>query len=307
MTDLSFHPADEYVLNYATKYLARFNTDRRHSYGGVGVEAPRDNIAEAWRFPVIDTYGGGVVSVTAVADFDNYNTVTFVYAGADRKSPASVGVIGTFATLYEPLALRQVLWEGEPTRFWALSFAVPKGQKHRYRFIIDSAFPINDPINPQEQVEDNGAVWSAFFTDAYSSPVVMDRWELDILYRLSTEILPFQTEGASNFLNRFYDHLDQASQDSRYAHVYRMDTSVGEVNFIDNILAREERCRITRSACTSSIACYDDAIRTPSRAKSAGTSTSRSTMTWRPTRWPAGTTRPTRARNISSTCCAGTW
>ena len=179
--------------------------------------------------------------MTDAADFNNYNTVTFVYAGADPSSPASVGVIGTFATLYEPLALRQLRWEGEPTRFWALSCAVPKGQQHRYRFVIDGAFPINDPINPQERAEDNGVVWSTFFTDAYSSPVVMERWELDILYRLATEILPFQTQGASNFLNRFYDYLDKASQDSRYAQAYRMDTSVGEVNFVDNILAREER------------------------------------------------------------------
>lgn len=241
MTDLSIHLDDDYVLNYATKYLARFNTDRRHTYGPAGTALPRDNIAEAWRFPIIDTYAGGAAGVTSASDFNDYNTVTFVYAGADTKSPVSVGVIGTFATLYEPLALRQLRWEGEPMRFWALSYAVPRGQKHRYRFVIDSEFPVNDPINPQEHAEDNGITWSAFFTDAYSSPVVMERWELDILYRLSTEILPFQTGDASNFLNRFYDYLDQGSQDSRYAQVYRMDTSVGEVNFIDNMLAREER------------------------------------------------------------------
>jgi hypothetical protein len=241
MSDLSLHFDDGFVLNYATKYLARFNTDRRHTYGPDGDARPRDNIAEAWRFPVIDAYGGGAPGLTDAADFGNYNTVTFIYAGADTKSPASVGLIGTFATLYEPLSLRRLQWEGEPTRFWALSHAVPKGQHHRYRFIIDGAFPINDPINPQEQTQDNGVVWSTFFTDAYSSPLVMERWEIDILYRLSTEILPFQTEDASNFLNRFYDFLDKATQDSRYAHVYRMDTSVGEVNFIDNILAREER------------------------------------------------------------------
>jgi hypothetical protein len=241
MADFSFHPDDDYVLNHTSKYLARFNTDRRHSCGPPGNEAPRDRIAEAWRFPVVDTYGGGAPAVTSVAAFDNYNAVAFIYAGADAQSPVSIGVIGTFATLYDPLPLRQVLWEGEPTRFWSLSYAVPKGQKHRYRFIVDNAFPVNDTVNPQEEMEDNGAVWSSFFTDAYSSPVVMERWELDILYRLATEILPFQTEEASNFLNRFYNYLDRGAQDSVYAHVYRMDTSVGEVNFIDNILAREER------------------------------------------------------------------
>jgi hypothetical protein len=69
----------------------------------------------------------------------------------------------------------------------------------------------------------------------------MERWELDILYRLAAEILPFQTDEASNFLARFYDYLDRASQDNVFANAYRMDSSVGEVNFIDNMLAREER------------------------------------------------------------------
>ena len=41
--------------------------------------------------------------------------------------------------------------------------------------------------------------------------------------------------------NRFYDFLDRADRDSLFANVYRMDDSVGEVNFVDNILAREER------------------------------------------------------------------
>ena len=236
-----FYADDQYVLNYCTKYLARFNTDRRNSYGPPGVPAARDNIAEAWRFPIVDTYGGESPAVMDPGQFANYNAVTFIYAGADTKSPASVSLVGTFATLYDPIPLRPVAWEGEPTRFWSLSHVVPKGQKHRYRFIVDGAFPINDPVNPQEETQDNGAVWSCFFTDVYSSPVVMERWELDLLYRLAAEILPFQTEDASNFLDRFYNYLDRASQDSVYGQVYRLDTSIGEVNFVDNILAREER------------------------------------------------------------------
>jgi hypothetical protein len=241
VNDFFFYPDDEYVLNYATKYLARFKTDRLHSYDASGVDAPRDRIAEAWRFPLIDSYGGGATALTEAKAFADYNAVTFVYAAAQPQSHTSVGVIGTFATMHTPLSLRQVSWENEPTRFWSLSYAVPKGQKHRYRFIVDNASPTNDPVNPQQQMEDNGAIWSSFFTDAYSSPVVMERWEIDILYRLSEEILPFQTQDATTFLNRFYDYLDRDSQDSLYARAYRMDTSVGEVNFIDNILAREER------------------------------------------------------------------
>jgi hypothetical protein len=72
----------------------------------------------------------------------------------------------------------------------------------------------------------------------------MERWELDLLYRLSAEILPFQTADSTNFLARFYDYLDRTNRENLYANIYRLDDSVGEVNFIDNILAREERHRL---------------------------------------------------------------
>src|SRR4051812_41655370 len=118
MADFFFHTDDLYVLIYCGKYLGRFNTDRRHSYGDA--EVPRDHIAEAWRFPIVDSYGGGAPSVTTSAGFQEYNQVTFIYAGADKLSPSSVAVIGTFATLYDPQLLRRVQFEGENTRYWAI-------------------------------------------------------------------------------------------------------------------------------------------------------------------------------------------
>jgi Gluconate 2-dehydrogenase subunit 3 len=241
MAKYFFKKDDQYILNRCTKFLSRYNTDARHSYGAPGEQSPRDRIAEAWRFPVIDTYGGGADAVNDPGQFDDYNEVTFIYPGADTRSPASVSVIGTFATLYEPIPLTQVGFEGEPTRFWSLTFVIPKGQRHLYRFIVDGAFPINDPVNPQLELQDNGQSWSRFYTDTFSSPVEMESWELAILYRLAAEILPFQTADATNFLARFYDYLDRASKESLYNNVYRIDASVGEVNYIDNILAREER------------------------------------------------------------------
>jgi hypothetical protein len=241
MSDFFYYKANEEILAYSTKYLARFNTDPRHSYGPAGTSSPRDLIAEAWRFPVIGTYGGGAPAVTSPADFTNYNDVTFIYRGADEQSPATVSVIGTFATLYNPIPLRRALFDDESTRYFSVSVAIPQGQVHRYRFIVDGAYPVNDPINPQEEALDNGETWSRFFTDSFTSPLVIEPWELDLLYRLTQEILPFQTADDTNFLNRFYDYRDRADRDSLYANVYRMDDSVGEVNFIDNILAREER------------------------------------------------------------------
>jgi hypothetical protein len=233
MPDLSFYADDQYILNYCTKYLSRFNLDRRHTYGPDGVDAPRDRIAEAWRFPLIDTYSG--------AELTGHNQVTFIYAGADTRSPATVSVIGTFATLHTPLPMRQARFEGEPTRFWSLSYAIPVGQVHRYRFIVDGAYPINDPVNPQEEQLDNGAVWSRFFTDSFSSPLVLEKWELALLYRLTAGILPFQTQDSENFLDRFYNYLDRTSKEQLYNNVYRMDESAGEINYLDNILSREER------------------------------------------------------------------
>jgi hypothetical protein len=142
MSDFFYYKANEEILAYSTKYLARFNTDPRHSYGPAGTSSPRDLIAEAWRFPVIGTYGGGAPAVTSPADFTNYNDVTFIYRGADEQSPATVSVIGTFATLYNPIPLRRALFDDESTRYFSVSVAIPQGQVHRYRFIVDGAYPV---------------------------------------------------------------------------------------------------------------------------------------------------------------------
>lgn len=242
MNDLCFYKSDGYLLNHCTKFLARFNTDRRHSYG-LDPEH-RDTILEAWRFPLIDTYAGGIDQLNDPAVWDQYNEVTFVWAASSAAPPGSVGVIGTFATLHTPIPMRTVQFEGEPTRFWSVTYAVPKGEMHRYRFVVDGATPVNDPVNPQQFVADNGVAWSRFFTEAYTGPLVFEMWELDLLDRLATEILPFKTGDAANFLARFYNYLDSSQKQSQYNNVYRMDSSVGETNFVDNILAREEWHRL---------------------------------------------------------------
>jgi hypothetical protein len=240
MSDPFFYSEDQYILNRSTKYLVRFNTDRRNAYDASGPAVPRDNIAEAWRFPIVDSYGGGAPAFTDPSAFPDLNQVTFVYAGADNRSPATVAVIGTFATLYDPIPLRRARFEGEDTRFWSLTYVVPKGQVHRYRFVIDGAYPINDRVNPQEERLDGGSLWSRFFTDSFSSPLVLEKWEVALLYRLTEGILPFRTDEADNFLERFYDYLDRQDKQNTYNNVYRMDVSVGEINYLDNILAREE-------------------------------------------------------------------
>jgi hypothetical protein len=240
-SDLYFYKAERYLLSRCTKYLARFNTDRRHAYGTQ--EAHRDRIAEAWRFPIIDTYAGGVAALSDPTSWAGFNEVTFVYSSTG-SAPNSVGVIGTFAQLHTPIPMQQANFEGEPTAYWTVTYAVPKGEMHRYRFVVDGAAPVNDPVNPQQVTLDNGVVWSRFFTESFTGPLSFERWELDLLGRLCTEILPFQTGDAANFLARFYDYLDRGTKEETYNNVYRMDSSVGEINFIDNILAREEWHRL---------------------------------------------------------------
>jgi hypothetical protein len=220
---------DQYVLNQCTKYLARDNPEPRHRYGpDAGAESGR--IAEAWRFPVVD----GHREAGAEAASQAVNTVTFIYE-AGEPLPAEVAVIGSFANLYEPLPLRQV---GD-TLYFALTLLVPRGEAHIYQFLIDGA-PRLDPVNPQRETLDNGRTWSRFFTQDCTIPLVLERWERQLVERLCAHILPFRTPTAENFLKRFYDGLDRQAQDNQYAHAYRFDASVGVVNFIDKLLAREE-------------------------------------------------------------------
>jgi hypothetical protein len=253
MASIQFYKGDQYLLDHCTKYLARNVADFRHTYSPDGLRRPTDNIAEAWRFPIVDTYAGGSPAVVNSEDFPDYNEVSFIYAGPDPSSPSAVGVIGTFAGLYESIPMKQVRFQGEPTRYWSITVVVPKGQSHHYRFLVDGKF-VNDPINPQAVTLDNGKVWSRFFTESFTEPLVLERWELQLLYRLASTIAPFRSKDAEVWLQRYYFAQDQQTRQDRYSNAYRLDASVGEVNFIDNILAREERHRlIDYKICMSQI------------------------------------------------------
>jgi hypothetical protein len=225
----------QYVLNNCTKFLARDNTDSRHNFGQLSDDDGRSRICEPWRFPIIDSYSN-------VKDPDKSytsNQVTFVYRHQGSIPPKQVAVIGTFANLYEPIPLQSVLFMGEETGYYALTTIVPKGEVHTYKFIVDEQV-ILDPINPQRAMLENGQFWSRFFTNLCTEPLCFEEWEFVILDRLVDHILPFRTEEGENFLNRYYKFLERQDQEVQYAYAYRLDQSVGVVNFIDNLLAREE-------------------------------------------------------------------
>ena len=225
----------QYVLNHCTKFLARDNPDPRHNFGQFSDDDGRSRICEPWRFPIIDSYSGG-------SDFDKSyttNKVTFVYHHPTLPRPQEVLVIGTFANLYEPIPLQPVQFAGEATGYYALQVVLPKGEFYTYKFIVDGQVII-DPVNPQRAMLDNGKLWSRFFTQLCTEPLSFEPWEFVILDRLVDHILPFRTEEGQNFLNRYYKYLDRQQKEVQYAYAYRLDQSVGVVNFIDNLLAKEE-------------------------------------------------------------------
>ena len=69
-------------------------------------------------------------------------------------------------------------------------------------------------------------------------------WEVRLLYRLIEQILPFRGKEAENFLKRYYFGLNREQRKSDMAKAFRLDDSVGEVNAIDKLLAREEAHRV---------------------------------------------------------------
>jgi Gluconate 2-dehydrogenase subunit 3 len=215
----------------------------RHAFTEDAKKTKSGTILDGWRFPVVDTYGGGPGAVAIPKDFLFYNQVTFVFHASSEQHQLAVGVIGTFHNLYDPLPLAPVLFAGEVTPFWAISVAVPKREVHRYRFVVDGV-PQNDQINPQTVTLPTGKTWSRFFTDACAENLVLEDWEQVILTRLIEQMAPLRTADGERFLDQFYNFLDNSAKQATFEHAYRFDQSVGEVAYIDNILAREEHHRL---------------------------------------------------------------
>ncbi|MEI7686343.1 MAG: hypothetical protein WCL32_15090 [Planctomycetota bacterium] len=217
---------DLWVLNHCARHFVRAGDLAK-------------TCAEAWRFPLVTP------DRRERADGrDDCNEVTFVYRiDARTSAPGQVAVLGTFATLYEPLPLRPIRFLDEDTGYFALTCLVPKGQVHRYLFVADGQL-MPDPVNPQRVELDNGKVWSRFFTDGFLQPLALEMWEVRLLTRLTQHILPFRAPDAENFLRRYADGLRRPAKDAEVGMLYHLIKSVGEVNGIDKLLAREESHRL---------------------------------------------------------------
>jgi hypothetical protein len=212
------------VLNHCTKYLARDTVDARHSYLGTLDGQSRSRHSDSWRFPIVDASSLG----------PNLNDVTFVVMAARHAvSPTSVEVLSTCHRLYDPIPLQRV----ESSTFWARTVRTPSASRYRYKIVVDGVAGL-DPINPQTETLPTGEVWSSFFTYGYAQPVSFERWELALIDRLTRHILPFTSREARNFIER------HANGNLFAGNLYRLDISLGVANFIDNVLAREERHRL---------------------------------------------------------------
>lgn len=212
---VSYKP-DDYIFDRCTRYLVRRDGSPRSSYLGYLDGDPRGALSEAWRFPVIDR---------VLADgVDAENSVTFVFY--DGHVPDEVELMTTAAGLHRWLPLIQA---GD-TPFFSVSLRVPQGQVHDYLFLVDGEVTV-DPTNPYRIRRDSGALWSRFFTDNCRQRLTLEQWEWDLLDRLTDHILPFRTKAAQRWIG------------TRLPNAYRLDRSVGVVNFIDKILVREEAHR----------------------------------------------------------------
>lgn len=165
--------------------------------------------------------------------------MTFVYDG--RVTPATeVAVTGSFTELYATVALRPVLFLGEPSGIHALTVRVPKGQIHTYKLRVDGTWTI-DPINPQVVTLDNGKQWSRFFTEGCQIPLTLARRERELLGRIVAHLLPFRSSENSKFIRGLYESMDRAAREHEFPLAYRLDEEVGVVNYIDKVIARAER------------------------------------------------------------------
>jgi hypothetical protein len=209
------------IFNYCTKYLSRDRTNNEDSA-----------YTEGWRFPLVMN----VLQDGSLAG--RFNEVTFIYQNKSNEEIDSINIIGNFMPFYQSLPLKPVQYDGANTNIYYLTLILPIGTGYHYRFQVNGR-DVLDPVNPQRITLVNNKEWSFFFTDYFNSSTDFEEWEINLLYRLVEQIVPFRTEESQNFINRFYQNLTRTEKDAMP--IYKLDQSVGEVNYITNILVREER------------------------------------------------------------------
>ena len=218
----------EHIYDLCTRYLARDAADLRHGYLGVTGPDRAGQVSEAWRFPVVESFHNG-----DAAESIGWNKVTFIFeASRDETIERTVSLVGLHEVAPGPIPMPRV----EDSVYYAVTVVVPAARRYKYAFVVDGNVTL-DPINPQRFRAANGEEMSSFFTFACFEPVTFERWERVLLRRLTNHILPFNTHEA----DLFFSQLSEADQKATDPYRHRFDQSVGAVNFLDKLLAREER------------------------------------------------------------------
>lgn len=228
---------EQHIFDCTTKYLARESGEwqtaegviPRHQYLGSEIPTDSGRNCESWRFPVVEPYSGRDLPPEEAIQ---WNDVTFVFkASAGQPLPAVVVAGLPFKEL------RQVPLEPvADSLYLAASLAIPAGRVYRYAFLVNGV-PQPDPINPQRTETSTGEVLSTFFTDYCFQSVTLETWQSDILRRLTNHILPFNSHESE----LFQLFPGGGRRDTLDPQLYRLDHASGVVNYIDKVLAREER------------------------------------------------------------------
>ena len=129
-----------------------------------------------------------------------------------------------------------------------------------------------------------------------------------ILARLTNEILPFTSDDAQRFMDLYYFTADKRARETEFHQAFRLEQPIGAVNFIDKLVAREERHRLgDYKICLKLI---DDVLRRrfPGLAPAEVSKDAYQDLYQQMAneRWMVGTRASTAARTSSFNCCAAT-
>ena len=204
----------QFVLNQSEKIIFNNNTT------GHSVVTAIDSAV----FPVAETY---------YPDKANFSLVTFIFFNREEKD---IFLLGNFANLYTTYQLSRVKLNNSDTNLYAVTLKLPTRAVYFYQFKIDQSFYI-DPLNSFSKTLDNGKTWSCFITEGYKTPLIFEEWEVKILQRFVSFVLPFKTAEFKTFVNRHSAQFDNTTRSMLNQLYY----DIGVVNFIDKLLARQER------------------------------------------------------------------
>ncbi len=226
-----------HIYDLTAKYLSRDvgdwslseGTVRRHDYFGVNGAGVSGRYCESWRFPVVEAHGDRELTPEQRLE---WNEVTFIYKLSEALATPEVVVAGLPNASVVNVPLQRV----EDSLYMARTVLLRAARVYRYALIVNGKVQ-PDPINPQRERLANGEEVSVFFTFGCFESVVLEKWELTLIKRITNHILPFNSREAELFQN----NPGGGPRKTLDPQLHKLDHAIGVANYIDKILAREER------------------------------------------------------------------